>query len=174
MSRDVLDRCARIRLLSLDVDGVLTDGRLIYDETGGEAKAFSTQDGQALKMLAATGVTLAIITGRRSELVARRSAELRITHLHQGAEDKRATFRALLEQLDLDASQAAHMGDDIPDLPVLRDAGLALAPANLHPALRPHVHLVTRTAGGDGAVREACEILMRARGTWDEALAAWL
>jgi 3-deoxy-D-manno-octulosonate 8-phosphate phosphatase (KDO 8-P phosphatase) len=156
------------------VDGVLTDGGLYYTESGEEMKAFSTQDGQALKMLAGTGVPAAIITGRESRLVARRAAELGIEHLFQGVGDKRTAFAEVLERTGLTARDAAHVGDDVPDLPVLRRAGLAVAPANLHPALREHVHHVTEARGGDGAVREVCELIMRARGTWADALAAWL
>lgn len=167
-------RFARVRLLCLDVDGVLTDGGLHYTESGEEAKTFSTQDGQAIKMLAGSGVTIAIITGRRSTLVARRAEELGIEHLFQGVHDKREALAELLTRTGLEAAAAAHMGDDVPDLPVLTSVGLALAPANLHPALRAHVHHVTSARGGDGAVREACELLMRAQGSWDAALAPYL
>ncbi|MEE4298366.1 MAG: HAD family hydrolase [Pseudomonadales bacterium] len=174
MSEPLRARFARVRLLCLDVDGVLTDGGLHYTESGEEAKTFSTQDGQAIKMLAASGVTVAIITGRRTRLVARRAEELGIEHLFQGVHDKREALTELLACTGLDAADAAHMGDDIPDLPVLTAVGLALAPANLHPALRAHVHHVTAARGGDGAVREACELLMRARGSWEDALAPYL
>ena len=167
-------RFARVRLLCLDVDGVLTDGGLHYSESGEESKTFCTQDGHAIKMLAASGVATAIITGRRTGLVARRAEELRIDHLFQGVEDKRVAFAELLERTGLGAEEAAHMGDDIPDLPVLTIAGLALAPANLHPALAAHVHYVSEARGGDGAVREVCELIMRARGSWADALAAYL
>ena len=163
-----------MRLLCLDVDGVLTDGGLHYTEGGEELKTFSTQDGHALKMLAASGVPAAIITGRSTRLVARRAGELGIAHLFQGVDDKRSAFEALLERTGVPADAAAHVGDDVPDLPILVRAGLALAPANLHPALREHVHHVTSARGGDGAVREVCELLMRARGTWADALAAYL
>ena len=174
LTDEVRARFARVRLLCLDVDGVLTDGGLHYTESGEEMKTFSTQDGHALKMLAASGVATAIITGRRTQLVARRADELGIEHLFQGAHDKREALAELLARTRLTADAVAHMGDDIPDLPVLRRVGLAIAPANLHPALRAHVHHVTREMGGQGAVREACEFLMRAQGTWDHALAAFL
>ena len=167
-------RFARVRLLCLDVDGVLTDGGLHYTDAGEESKVFCTQDGHALKMLAGTGVPAAIITGRETRLVARRAAELGIEHLYQGVGDKRVALEALLERTGLAPDEAAHVGDDIPDLPVLRRVGLAVAPANLHPALREHVHHVTSARGGDGAVREVCELIMRARGTWADALAAYL
>ena len=168
------ERIAGLRLLCLDVDGVLTDGRLYFTDQGQEIKTFSTQDGQALKMLQGTGVDIAIITGRRSRLVARRARELGISLLHQGVADKRAVLESLLRQLDLRADQAAHVGDDIPDLPVLRSVGVAFGVANQHPVLRDHVHLVTPSSGGQGAVREACELIMRIQGTWDRALAVYL
>jgi 3-deoxy-D-manno-octulosonate 8-phosphate phosphatase (KDO 8-P phosphatase) len=174
LSDDTRARFARARLLCLDVDGVLTDGGLHYTDGGEELKTFSTQDGQALKMLAATGIPAAIITGRRTRLVQRRAEELGIEHLFQGVHDKRAAFLELLDRTGIPAEEAAHVGDDIPDLPILVRAGLAVAPANLHPALHAHVHHVTRARGGDGAVREVCELLMRARGTWADALAAYL
>lgn len=171
---DVRSRAARVRLLCLDVDGVLTDGRLFYTDSGRELKAFSVQDGQALKMLAGAGIEIAIITGRRSHLVTRRARDLGIRHLHQGVADKRAVLDALLTGLGLSADEAAHMGDDLPDLPVLRAVGLALAPANRHPVLDDHVHHVTRAIGGEGAVREACELILRAQDAWDAAIAPWL
>ncbi|HSG87719.1 MAG TPA: HAD hydrolase family protein [Pseudomonadales bacterium] len=165
---------AAVRLLCLDVDGVLTDGALYFTETGREIKTFSSQDGHALKMLASTGVATAIITGRATRLVARRARELGIDHLYQGARDKRVAFDALLARTGLDASMVAHVGDDIPDLPILVRAGLAVAPGNLNPAIRPYVHHVTTAAGGAGAVRELCELIMRVQGTWDAALAPYL
>lgn len=171
---DVRRRMAGVRLLCLDVDGVLTDGALYFTETGREIKTFSSQDGHALKMLAGTGVATAIITGRSTRLVARRARELGIDHLYQGARDKRVAFDALLERTGVDAAATAHVGDDIPDLAILRRAGLAVAPANLNPSIRPYVHHVTRAAGGAGAIRELCEQIMRAQGTWDAALEPWL
>jgi 3-deoxy-D-manno-octulosonate 8-phosphate phosphatase (KDO 8-P phosphatase) len=166
-------RAAGVRLLTLDVDGVLTDGRLYYTDSGRELKAFSVQDGQALKMLAGAGVTLAIVTGRRSHLVTRRARDLGIRHVHQAVGDKAAVLASLLDGLGLEAGDAAHMGDDLPDVPIFRRVGLALAPANHNPAIAPFVHHVTRAAGGEGAVREACELLLRARGAWEDAIAPW-
>lgn len=174
LDEDLRTRIRRIRLLCLDVDGVLTDGSLYFTESGRELKTFSSQDGHALKMLQGTGVATAIITGRTTRLVTRRARELSIDHLYQGARDKREAFVALLARSGLEAEQVAHVGDDIPDLSILRLAGLALAPANLNPAIRPWVDLVTEAPGGAGAVRELCELIMRVQGTWDRALEPWL
>ncbi len=167
-------RFSRIRLLSLDVDGVLTDGRLYFTEQGQELKTFSSQDGHALKMLRQGGCEVAIITGRSTRLVTRRARELGIRHVFQAARDKRDAWAQLLERTGQPASAIAHMGDDIPDLPVLRRAGLALAPANLNPVLREHVHYVTQAPGGAGAVREVCELLLRVQGSWDTVFANYL
>lgn len=155
---------------------MLTDGALYFTNAGEELKTFSSQDGHALKMLRGTGVQTAIITGRSSRLVARRARELEIDHLFQGSRDKRVAFAALLARTGLPAGAVAHMGDDIPDLPILNDQalGIAVAPANLNPCIRPFVHHVTRAAGGAGAVRELCELIMRVQGSWDAALGAHL
>ncbi len=174
LAPDVHDRFARITLLCLDVDGVLTDGRLYFTDAGMELKTFSSQDGHALKMLQDNGIGVAIITGRSSRLVTRRARELGIRHVFQGARDKRIAFAELLARTGTNADAVAHMGDDIPDLPVLRLAGLALGVANQNPVLAEHVHYVTKAAGGAGAVREVCELILRCQGRWDTALARYL
>ncbi|MCC5887894.1 MAG: HAD family hydrolase [Gammaproteobacteria bacterium] len=174
LDADVTQRFARIRLLSLDVDGVLTDGRLYFTDAGMELKTFSSQDGHALKMLQENGIAVAIITGRSSLLVTRRARELGIRHVFQGARDKRTAFAALLARTGLEPADVAHVGDDIPDLPVLRQAGLAIGVANQNPAMTPYVHYVTAAAGGAGAVREVCELILRCQGRWDGALARYL
>ena len=174
MTAEARRRAEGVRLLCLDVDGVLTDGGLQYTEDGGEAKVFCTQDGQALKMLAGEGIATAIITGRSSRLLERRMRELDIDHVYQGAHDKRVALTDLLERTGLSADAVAHVGDDIPDLPLFRRVGLAVAPANRHPALDPHVHHVTEMCGGHGAVREVCHLILCARGRWADALAPYL
>lgn len=174
LDTELAQRFARIRLLSLDVDGVLTDGRLFFTDAGMELKAFSSQDGHALKMLQDNGVAVAIITGRRSRLVTRRARELGIRLVFQGARDKRTAFSALLARTGLEASAVAHVGDDIPDLPVLRQAGLAIGVANQNPVMAAYVHYITHAAGGAGAVREICELILRCQGHWDSALARYL
>ncbi|HYL02108.1 MAG TPA: HAD-IIIA family hydrolase [Steroidobacteraceae bacterium] len=154
-------RAARaIRLLVLDVDGVLTDGRLYYGPHGEALKVFDVRDGLGLRQLAGAGVELAVISGRRSIMVSRRCRELGVRHVHQGAPDKLAIFERLRGRLGLAAGACACVGDDLPDLPLMRAVGLAFAVADAHPRVRRAADLVTRRAGGHGAVREVCELLL--------------
>ena len=172
--QDVYSRARTIRLAVFDVDGVLTDGGLYYSDSGEEIKVFDVRDGHGLKMLQASGVELAIITSRKSQCVARRTQNLGIDHVFQGVDDKLATLRALLQKLTLDLSACAYMGDDWVDLPVLTRCGLALSVPDAHAEVRSRAHYVTRAGGGRGAVREACELIMRAQGTYEARLAGFL
>jgi 3-deoxy-D-manno-octulosonate 8-phosphate phosphatase (KDO 8-P phosphatase) len=162
----VVERARAIEAVSFDVDGVLTDGRIMYSEHGDELKAFHVQDGSAIKLLADHGIPSALITGRRSELVARRAAELGIEHVFQGVADKAGTLRGLADTLGLTPSALAHVGDDLPDIPAFELAGLAVGVPNGHPAALARCHYVTTLAGGTGVARELCELLLRARGRW--------
>ena len=171
---DALERARRVRLMAFDVDGVLTDGRLWYGPRGEALKAFSAHDGHGMKMLGGSGVVLALLSGRESAAVARRASELGVTHVLQGAEDKRAAFDALLAKLTLGAEAAGYMGDELVDLPVLRRCGFACAPRGAPELVRRHVHYVAGAAAGAGAVREVCEFIMRAQGTLEGALAGYL
>lgn len=173
MPDKLLQKIERIRLLALDVDGVLTDGRLYFLPDGGEIKVFNSLDGQGLKMLQRSGVMVALITGRSSTAVARRAAELGIRHLHQGSEQKLPVFDGLLEQLELDYSQAAFMGDDLPDLPLIRRAAVGMTVVNAHPLVRQSADWQSSLAGGQGAVREACDLIMQTQGTLDQLLHAY-
>jgi 3-deoxy-D-manno-octulosonate 8-phosphate phosphatase (KDO 8-P phosphatase) len=173
LSDKLLQKIERIRLLALDVDGVLTDGRLYFLPDGGEIKVFNSLDGHGLKMLQRSGVTVALITGRSSTAVARRAAELGISHLHQGSEQKLPIFDGLLEQLGLDYSQAAFMGDDLPDLPLIRRAAVGMTVANAHPLVRQSADWQSTLAGGQGAVREACDLIMQTQGTLCRLLQAY-
>lgn len=166
-------RALAIRWLVLDVDGVLTDGRLWYGNAGEELKAFDIQDGLGIKLLQRGGIQVAVITGRQSQLVARRTAELGITQVTQGREDKLAALRELCATLDTPLDTMAYMGDDLPDLSALMHAGLAVVPANARPELVRVAHCQTTRSGGNGAVREACEILLRATGRWDAIVEAY-
>ena len=166
----LLERAAGIRLLAMDVDGVLTDGKLYYDGSGGEAKAFSTRDGLGLALLARNGVDLALITARESAAVTRRAAELGIEHVYQGRRRKLDAFNELLSRTGLGAEQVCYAGDDWVDLPVLLRAGLSVTVADGDPVVRQRVHWITRRAGGDGAVREICDLILAARGLDDAAL----
>jgi 3-deoxy-D-manno-octulosonate 8-phosphate phosphatase (KDO 8-P phosphatase) len=170
----VMQKAAAIRLLALDVDGVLTDGRLYFAEDGQELKTFDTQDGHGIKMLQQSGVVCAIITGRTTQLVARRAKNLGIAHLLQGREDKLVALRELAGELDIALEHIAYAGDDWPDLPAIRAAGLGIAVANAHSELHTHADYVTRLAGGRGAVREVCDLLLKAQGHYAQALAPYL
>lgn len=168
------DRIKPLRLVAFDVDGVLTDGGLYLSDSGEEFKRFNTLDGHGLKMLKASGVELAIITGRTSRCVELRAQNLGIARLHQGAEDKLAVMQSLLAELKLAPAQAAYMGDDVVDLPVMRHVGLALSVPGAPQVVRDHAHYVSRREAGHGAVREVCELILGAQGTLDARLAPWL
>lgn len=164
-SPEVLARAAKVKLVVFDVDGVLTDGRLLLGDNGVEYKAFHSRDGHGMKMLAGTGVELAIITGRRSQLVTERMASLGITHVHQGHESKLPVFEKLIVDLELSESEAAYVGDDVVDLGIMARVGLAVAVANAHPLALEHAHWHTQSEGGRGAAREVCDLIMHAQGT---------
>jgi len=166
----VRERCARIRLLVLDVDGVLTDGRIVYADDGSEIKSFHVSDGAALHYWQKAGRQSAIISGRRSSAVERRAAELGIAHLYQGAGTKLICLRDLLAKTGIPADEVCAIGDDLPDIPVLRAVGLAVAVQDACPELKTVAHWVTDRNGGRGAVRELIEMLMTAQGTWAAVL----
>jgi 3-deoxy-D-manno-octulosonate 8-phosphate phosphatase (KDO 8-P phosphatase) len=159
-------RAARIRLLVLDVDGVLTDGSLEYGAAGEETKRFFVQDGFALVAARRAGLVVGIISGRASAAVTRRLSELGVSEVHQGVEDKLAALESLLDRLKVQAVEVAVMGDDLPDLPLMKRAGLALAPADAAPEVRRAAGWVSRRKGGCGAVRDAVEMLLKARKAW--------
>lgn len=170
----VSTRARAIRLAAFDVDGVLTDGLLYYNDAGEEMKAFHVQDGHGIKMLQESGVAVAIITSRNSALVANRARNLGIAHLYQGVEHKRDAMEALLHSLNLDWAAASYMGDDVIDLPVLRRCGFAASVPEAPALVRQHVHYVTRAGGGRGAVREFAELVLHAQGGLNAALARYL
>ncbi|SEA25397.1 3-deoxy-D-manno-octulosonate 8-phosphate phosphatase (KDO 8-P phosphatase) [Desulfuromusa kysingii] len=158
---------AKIKLLLLDVDGVLTDGRIIYDNSGNELKAFDVKDGHGLKMLQRAGIKIGIITGRSSVVVALRAEELGIKILYQGALQKLDPYQEILSLLDLSDDQVAYIGDDIVDLPILCRVGFSATVADAVPDVVPFVDYVATRAGGRGAVREVCDLLLQASGKWD-------
>jgi 3-deoxy-D-manno-octulosonate 8-phosphate phosphatase (KDO 8-P phosphatase) len=161
---DITRRARAIRLAIFDVDGVMTDGTLFIGPGGELFKAFNILDGHGVKMLQSAGVAAAIISGRTSEAVARRAAELSIAHVVQGSADKSLAFDALIASLVLKPEECAFVGDDLPDLAVMRRCGLAVAVANAADAVKSAAHYVTRASGGRGAVREFCELVLRAQG----------
>ncbi len=162
------NQLAKIKLLLLDVDGVLTDGRIIYDNQGNELKAFDVKDGHGLKMIQRAGIKVGIITGRRSAVVSHRAQELGIEILYQGALSKLEPYLEILSEQDLSAEQVAYVGDDIVDLPILHRVGFSATVADAVPDLFPCVDYVATRPGGGGAVREICDLLLHASGQWDE------
>lgn len=154
---------ARIRLLVLDVDGVLTDGRLYYDAEGRESKSFHVRDGYGMQQAMAAGVTLAVISGRQSPAAAARLAELRVAHVFLGRNDKRVVFDRLLAELGVPASEVACVGDDVTDLDIMAVAGLGITVADAHPDVLRAADWVTEARGGRGAVREICDLLVASR-----------
>ena len=161
---DLLERAARIKLLALDVDGTLSDGCLWFTSDGKELKAFNVMDGLGMKLLHDNGVEVALITARDSPIVQQRARELGLRHVYQGSRDKLESLMHMSRALSIKAEQIAYMGDDLPDLPVLQVVGLAAAPANAHPWIRERVHCVTPAAGGQGAVRQLCDVILVAQG----------
>ncbi|MDE1989991.1 MAG: HAD hydrolase family protein [Betaproteobacteria bacterium] len=170
---ELVRRAQGIRLAAFDVDGVMTNGALTFDSEGRECKTFHVRDGLGLKLLQQGGITLAIITGRNSPIVDARARELGIRHVIQSSQDKRAACQSLLEQLGLDWSACAYMGDDLPDLPVLRRCALAMTVPEAPEAIRAQAHWIAPLGGGEGAVRSAAEMILGARGQWQDLLQAW-
>ena len=164
VSKEVLRRARGVRLMIFDVDGVLTDGTLWYGPRGEALKAFSAHDGHGIKMLAAAGVEIALLSGRRSKAVAARARELGIGKVFQGVDDKLAVFRKLVKSEKLKPESTGFMGDELVDVPVLEQCGFACAPREAPAAVRRGVHYVTAAPAGRGAVRELCDLVLGARG----------
>jgi len=160
------ERLAKIKLLLLDVDGVMTDGRIIYGSDGFEAKAFDVKDGHGIKLLQRAGIEVGIITGRSSDIVTRRAEELGIGYLYQGAKDKLRPYEEILSASGLVDEEIAYVGDDLVDLPILRRVGFSATVADAVDDVRERVDFVSQHSGGRGAVREICEVLLRATGAW--------
>lgn len=168
------EKASQVALLVLDVDGVLSDGRLHYGNSGEESKAFFTPDGMGIKMLQSQGIQVAIITGRSSDIVMRRARELGITHLVQGRDDKLQALQELLVELDLDLSRVAYMGDDLPDLSAIQSAALGMTVADGDEFVASHADWRSQRPGGHGAVREACEFILQAQDKLSAVRAAYL
>jgi 3-deoxy-D-manno-octulosonate 8-phosphate phosphatase (KDO 8-P phosphatase) len=168
---DLLERARRIRLIGFDVDGTLTDGQLHYGTDAHEAKSFQVQDGMGFTLLRHAGIELALVTARISPVVERRGRELQVAHVHTHERSKLACMQRIAAGMGIGMDQVAFMGDDLPDLATLRGVGLAIAPANAHPWVLPAVHWVTPRAGGHGAARDACDLLLHAQGKVEAILA---
>jgi 3-deoxy-D-manno-octulosonate 8-phosphate phosphatase (KDO 8-P phosphatase) len=172
--KDILEKAAQIKLVIFDVDGVLTDGSLFLGDDGLEYKAFNSHDGHGMKMLQQSGVDIAIITGRTSKVVEIRMASLGINHVYQGQLDKNVAYNDILEKLSVSSDEIAYVGDDVVDLPVMTKVGLAIAVENAHSMVKQHAHWTTPRAGGRGAARDVCELLMEAQGKLHDKLQSYL
>lgn len=168
ISKIIAHKAQRIKLLILDVDGVMTDNKLIYSDDGVESKAFNTRDGHGMVLLQKSGIEIAIITGRTSQLVANRMQDLKVKHLFQGVPDKLPTFLKLVDTLGLAFNEIAYIGDDILDLPILMRIGLAVTPADGDAEVKSRVDYISAYDGGEGCVREVCEIILRSQGKWQQ------
>jgi 3-deoxy-D-manno-octulosonate 8-phosphate phosphatase (KDO 8-P phosphatase) len=170
---EVLERARGIQLLILDVDGVLTDGRLYFDAKGETLKVFHVRDGHGIKMAQRGGIEVAMVSGRRSDAAFQRARELGITRFYEGVRDKVAILEELLAALNLTPLQVAAVGDELVDLPLFHRVGLGVAVADAVPEVLAAAHWVTRLPGGHGAVREVCDLLLKAQGRWEELVRPW-
>ncbi len=163
---EVLHRASNVALVAFDVDGVLTDGKIYYSDNGEEMKAFHVQDGSAIKLLHDNAVEVAIITGRRSAMVARRATELGIEHVYQGSENKLDAVEVIMTTLEIDIGAVAYVGDDLADIGLFDHVGLAVSVPNGHPTAIAHADYVTQVPGGSGVAREICQLILSAKGLW--------
>lgn len=172
--RACLSKAASVKILLLDVDGVMTDGTIIYTHEGNEIKSFHTRDGLGLRLLREAGVEVGLITARKSEAVARRARDLSLVHVYQGVKNKLEVYTRLLEELSLRPAETAYMGDDWLDLPLLVRAGFSATPADAVAEVKQVVDYVAKRPGGRGAVREICDLIIEAKGERESLLARYL
>jgi len=171
---EVLERARKIRLTLFDVDGVLTDGHLYFSDNGDEGKSFHARDGLGINLLQQTGVAVGIITARQSSLVAHRARDLNIQHLYQGRKEKFPAYKEICEKLELSSEEVAFVGDDVVDLPIMLDVGLAITVPQGHNLVKQYAHWTTRNEGGSGAARDVCELIMYAQGTYSKMMEQFL
>lgn len=177
MSSDNLtveERAKKIKVMVFDVDGVMTDGGLGLDDAGLESKFFHSHDGLGLKLIRKTGIRIAIVTGRTSQLVLKRAENIKASSVHQGSEDKLASFYEVTKELGVAPEECVFMGDDVIDIPPMRRCGLGVTVPHGMPLVKEYAHYVTTRGAGHGAVREICELIMKAQGTFDEQMAVYL
>ena len=172
--QDILQKAANIKLVIFDVDGVLTDSSLFIGDDGQEYKAFNSKDGHGMRMLQDGGVEIAIITGRVSNVVEHRMRDLGIKRVYQGKREKLPAYEELLKDVQLSHEEVAYVGDDVVDLPVMCKVGLAICVQDAHPLVKRHAHWITERAGGKGAGRDVCELILEARGKLDDMLASYI
>jgi 3-deoxy-D-manno-octulosonate 8-phosphate phosphatase (KDO 8-P phosphatase) len=171
---DVVSRAGRIRLLMLDIDGVLTDGSLYFDAKGETLKVFNVRDGHGIKMARRGGIEVALVSGRRSDAAYHRARELAINRFYEGVRDKIAILEELLAALNLTAPEVAAVGDELVDLPLFHRVGLGVAVADAVPEVVAAAHWVTTLPGGKGAVREVCDLILKARNKWQDLISPWI
>ncbi|MCL6519319.1 MAG: HAD hydrolase family protein [Armatimonadetes bacterium] len=170
----VEERLLRIKLLAMDVDGVLTKGDVIYEDDGAEYKVFNIMDGLGITVAGHAGLLTAFVTGRKSGAVARRAKELKVTALCDGCQDKGTAIRNLRSKFNLSADEIAFVGDDINDIPAFRESGLRIAVSNASDDLKAHADIITNCSGGNGAIREVIEMILKAQGKWSSAVECYL
>lgn len=173
LSLEFQEKLQKIKLFMVDVDGVMTDGRIVYGDHGDELKFFDVQDGFGLVMLTRAGLKTVMITAKRSRVNVRRAKEVKITKLYQGATDKLAVYEKILKKFRVSDAEVLYVGDDLIDLPVLKRAGFSAAVANALPEIKERTHYVTERPGGRGAIRELSDLLLKAQGKWSEAIARY-
>lgn len=173
MKKEIKEKLKKIKLLILDVDGVMTDGRIIMDNEGRELKNFDVRDGHGIKLLQRYNIKVAILTGRNSRVVEHRARDLEIEEVYQGAFNKKEIFEKILKKHNLTAENVAYIGDDIVDVPVLRAVGFSVAVADALAVVKKQVHFISAFRGGRGAVREICEMILQAQGKWPEITAKY-
>lgn len=171
---NVMSLAAKVKLLLFDVDGVLTDGRLVIGDDGLEFKAFNSRDGHGIKMLQRHGISVGIITGRTSDVVKHRVKDLQIKHVYQGCKEKLPVYQKLIKKLKLKPEQTAFVGDDVVDLPIMLQVGLAVSVANAHSLVKQYAHWVTPSIGGYCAAREVCDMLLHAHGVYHTEMQRYL
>lgn len=169
-SKDAVERASKVKILIMDVDGVMTDGRIVMDDRGIESKFFDVKDGHGIKMVARAGVKTAIVTGRSSRVVKRRARELGIDYVHQGAKNKGKTVETILENSGLTSGDAAYVGDDLIDIPAMKKVGLAVAVADSVDEVLKVSDVVTEKSGGRGAIREVVEFILKSQGIWETSI----
>jgi 3-deoxy-D-manno-octulosonate 8-phosphate phosphatase (KDO 8-P phosphatase) len=174
ISAEIRERAARIRLVVLDSDGVLTDGRIIVSSDGAEARAFDVTDGFGIRLAQKAGIEFAIVSGRRSDVVEGRARDLNVSEVHQRIWDKRGCVQEIRQRLRIPADAVCFVGDDLIDVPAMREAGLAAAPSTARPEVAEVAHYVADRAGGRGAVREIVDLILRSSGRWEEATRSFL
>lgn len=174
ISTNLINKIKQLKLVILDVDGVLTDGRLFFDDQGNEYKCFHARDGHGIKLLRASGVEIAVISGRKSNSVTIRMQSLGIQHVYQGYENKRIALNKIIESFPFELHEIAHVGDDLLDIPIMNQVGVAIAVQDANFAVKKFAHWCTKTPGGQGAVREICDMILQIQGNYDALLQDYL